>query len=167
MTKEIFWQLVEKVHIASRGDMEVKCKLLNAELRQLPLAEVQSFEAHFIECLDEAYTWPLWAAAYIIGGGCSDDSFWDFRSTLVSMGLQTYERALVDPESLVDLDYDAETAHFEGYQYVAGKVEEDLSRGFRSPRSRPHPQEPTGEPWDEDKVATLYPRLAAKYAYRG
>ncbi len=67
--------------------MDKKCRLLNTELRRLALDEVVSFHGHFTDCVDRAYSWPLWAAAYIMGGGCSDDGFWDFRSTLISMGL--------------------------------------------------------------------------------
>jgi hypothetical protein len=84
--------------------MEEKCELLETRLRKLPLQEVLSFHAHFTECLDRAYSWSMWAAAYIIGGGCSDDSFWDFRSTVISMGREIYEDALRDPETLAKLD---------------------------------------------------------------
>lgn len=167
MTLDQFWNIVEKVHRDSRGDMDKKCELLEAELRHLPLDEVRSFHRHFDECEDRAYSWELWAAAYIIGGGCSDDAFSDFRATLISMGRQTFERALADPQSLADIDYDAETAHYEGYQYVPTKVEEELGGGETSPRYAPAPAEPSGQSWDEDKVAELYPRLAEKYDYSG
>jgi hypothetical protein len=167
MTLDQFWNIVEKVHLVSEGDMDKKCELLDAELRRLPLDEVRSFHDYFYECFDRAYNWELWAAAYIIGGGCSDDKFSDFRSTLISMGRQTFERALADPQSLADIDYDSETADYEGYQYVPTQVERDLSGGQDFPRTRPHPNDPSGTIWDEDKVADLYPRLAKKYDYKG
>jgi hypothetical protein len=166
MTLDQFWNLIETVHRASDGDMDRKCELLDAELRRLPLDEVRSFHAHFYECLDRAYAEELWAAAYIIGSGCSDDSFSDFRSTLISMGRETYERALADPQLLADMDYDSEVAFYEGYQYVPTTVETDLN-GLPLPRSRPHPPAPSGKPWDEDKVANLFPKLAMKYDYCG
>jgi hypothetical protein len=167
MTLDQFWKIVEKVHRDSRGDMDKKCELLEAELRRLPLEEVRSFHRHFDECEDRAYTWELWAAAYIIGGGCSDDGFSDFRATLISMGRQTFERALSDPQSLADMDYEAESAQYEGYQYVPTTVETELGGGQRFPRYAPHPAEPSGKPWNEDNVAELYPRLAQKYDYSG
>ncbi len=166
MTVDQFWNLVEKVHHASQGDMDKKCELLDAELRRLPLDEVRSFREYFYECKDRAYTWELWAAAYIIGGGCSNDKFSDFRSTLISMGRQTFEHALADPQWLADVDYDADMADYEGYQYVPGKVEHDLNGRQDFPRSRPHPKAPSGAEWDEDKVAKLFPKLAQKYDYR-
>jgi len=167
MTLDQFWSTVEKVHRDARADMDKKCELLETELRRLPLEEVSSFHRHFDECVDRAYTWELWAAAYIIGGGCSDDSFSDFRATLISMGRETFERVLADPQSLADIDYDAETAHYEGYQYVPTTVETDLGGGQRFPRYQAHPAEPSGKSWDEDKVAELYPKLAEKYDYTG
>jgi hypothetical protein len=166
MTLDQFWNIVEQVHHASGGDMDRKCELLEEELRRLPLDEVRCFHAHFDECLDRAYSWELWAAAYIIGGGCSDDKFSDFRSTLISMGRQTFERTLADPQSLADIDYDADTADYEGYQYVPTQMERELG-GHDFPRSRPHPEQPSGTIWDEDKVAEFYPKLAKKYDYRG
>jgi Protein of unknown function (DUF4240) len=163
MTIDQYWNIIANVHQAAEGDMDKKCKLLEVELRRLSLDEVLSFHAQFYECQDRAYSWELWAAAYIIGGGCSDDSFSDFRSTLISMGRQTFERALAEPQSLADMNYDAETAFYEGYQYVPSKVEKDLGGGRRFPRPFPHPKEPSGKPWEEEKVLELYPKLAEKY----
>jgi hypothetical protein len=167
MTIDEFWNTVDKVHRASGGDMDKKCKLLGAELRKLPLVEVVSFCSHFQECEGRAYNWGLWAAAYIIGGGCSDDSFWDFRSTLISMGRDTFERALADPEWLAEINYDADNAHYEGYQYVPGKIEEELNGGEEILHPRVRPGAPSGEEWPEDKVAELFPKLAATYKFDG
>jgi hypothetical protein len=167
MTLDQFWSIVEKVHRDSLGDMDRKCELLDAVLRGLPLDEVVSFHAHFDECDVRAYSWELWAAAYIIGGGCSDDAFSDFRATLISMGRETFERALAAPEALADMDYDSEVAFYEGYQYVPTTVEAELGAGREFPRAHPFPAEPSGKPWEEDEVAELYPKLAEKYDYAG
>ena len=47
MTLDQFWNLIEKIHDASGGDMDKKCELLDAELRRLPLDEVRSFYDQF------------------------------------------------------------------------------------------------------------------------
>jgi len=83
------------------------------------------------------------------------------------MGRQTFEHALADPQSLAHMDYDAEIAHYEGYQYVPTTVEKELGGGQRFARYQAHPAEPSGKSWDEDKVAELYPKLAEKYDYSG
>ncbi|MEV7233888.1 DUF4240 domain-containing protein [Streptomyces sp. NPDC051020] len=48
------------------------------------------------------YRWDVWAAAYLIGGGCSDDSFMDFRAGLIALGRDWYERAAACPDSLAE-----------------------------------------------------------------
>jgi Protein of unknown function (DUF4240) len=40
------------------------------------------------------------AAAYLIGGGCSDDSFTDFRAGLIAAGRGWYEKVMSSPDSL-------------------------------------------------------------------
>lgn len=165
MTSDQFWSIVERVHNAAGGNMDRKCELLGAALRKLDLDEVRSFNDHFYERFDRAYSWDLWAAAYIIGGGCSDDGFMDFRSTLISMGRETYERALTDPQSLADMDYNAGDARYEGYQYVPAEIEKEFSDGQLFPRTRAHPDSPSGEPWDEDDLPDRFPKLARKYSF--
>ena len=165
MNIDQFWELIAEIHQASRGDMDTKCSLLANRLRKLPLAEVVSFDAHFTQCLDRAYAYRLWAAAYIINGGCSDDSFSDFRSTLISMGRQTFESTLADPNFLATIDYDPDVATYEGFQYVGRKVAQQMNGGKAFKRSQPHPESPTGEDWDDETVAFLFPILAEKYNY--
>lgn len=145
--------------------MDTKCESLQAELRRLPLEEIKSFHEHFDRCEDRGCTWELWAAAYIIGGGCSDDAFLDFRATLISMGREVFEQALANPQSLADINYDAEAAFYEGYQYIPALIEKELSGGKRFPRYAPGPAQPSGNPWDEDKVAEVFPKLAEKYEF--
>ena len=88
--------------------------------------------------MDSAYCWSLWGAAYVINGGCSDDPFVDFRASLISRGRQVFERALSDPDSLADEDFDGSDWFNEGYQYaVADGVRSAVSENARSPlRSR-------------------------------
>jgi hypothetical protein len=116
MTIEQFWKIVGKVHRGSKGDMGAKCRLLRKELRKLTAKEVRSFGDRFGDCEAKAYAWELWAAAYIIGGGRSDDMFSDFRSTPISMGQETFERVVVSPAALIDTQLDADNAFYEGYQ---------------------------------------------------
>src|SRR6185369_16521467 len=52
------------------------------------------------ELLAAAYRWDLWAAAYIVNGGCSDDGFEYFRAWLISQGQRFYEKCLADPEAV-------------------------------------------------------------------
>jgi len=94
----------------------------------------------------------------------------DFRSTLISLGRRAFESALNDPDSLAEIDIDRAWAKYEGYQYVAGKVYEEI-KGDEMPEERPGPsafirKEPTGTEFQEWAMSTRYPRLVAKYGYK-
>lgn len=164
MTTDEYWSIVDRVHLASAGDMDAKCESLGEELRKLDAAEVKSFSEHFDDCDDRAYSWELWAAAYIINGGCGDDTFSDFRASLISMGREIFEQVIANPESLADMNLTEDTAFYEGYQYVVNDVYEELT-GEMLLRTKPLPKEPSGSSWEEDKVAEVYPRLAEKFGY--
>ncbi|MCF2533984.1 DUF4240 domain-containing protein [Yinghuangia soli] len=64
--------------------------------------DILAYKRCFTELSDAAYRWDAWAAAYLIGGGCSDDSFIDFRAGLTLQGRDWYERALVNPDNLAE-----------------------------------------------------------------
>jgi len=134
----------------------------------MPPEELLSFARHFGELYFKAYKWEIWGAAYIIHGGCSNDSFMDFRSTLISLGRQPFEAALIDADSLADFDINPEWACFEGYQYVPGKVWRE--RFNHDPPEREeqtkHPAKPTGEGFEEEEMTPRFPRLVAKYGHK-
>lgn len=166
MNIDTFWQIIGEVHQASEGSMDRKCELLKMRLEELDEPELLDFIRHFETADAAAYTWPLWGAAYVMHGGCSDDSFSDFRGTLISQGRGVFERALADPESLAEVDYGDEDFCYEGFQYVAQEVARE-KLGDVPGSGVPFPADPTGEEWDEDQeqLDALYPRLTAKYAH--
>ncbi|WP_329437515.1 DUF4240 domain-containing protein [Streptomyces sp. NBC_01280] len=47
-------------------------------LSALPAEEILAFEQRFSGLRDVVYRWDVWADAYLIGGGCSDDRFSEF-----------------------------------------------------------------------------------------
>jgi len=166
MSIEEFWQIVERVHAAAPRNMEVKCHLLAEELRVLPPEEIQSFDQHFTDCECRAYREDVWGAGFVINNGCGDTGFMDFRSVLVSLGRTTFENALRDPDSLAEADIDRAWGRYEGYQYVAHTVHEQITGeslpDYRSPFHAPL----VGEPFQEWTLSSRYPRLAAKYGFK-
>src|SRR6185436_13058571 len=171
MNIDEFWSFVERVHVAAPYNMDEKCRRLTTELRQLPCEEILSFGRHFTELFYQAYNWELWAAAYMIRHGCSDDSFRDVRSRLIWLVREAYTTALRDVDSLVEFNIAPEWAAYEGYQYVAGTVYEEkcgshvVNRVEDTAHRNAHPKEPTGRDWHEWELYERYPRLAAKYGW--
>jgi len=70
MNKGQFWQLISEMN-----QKEETSEWLVEHLTSQPTSEITDFEIHFQTALKESYTSSLWAAAYIIFGGCSDDLF--------------------------------------------------------------------------------------------
>jgi hypothetical protein len=102
MDEENFWAIVQSANDISGGSMDRKCDVLRQQISALSKDAALEFGRLFDAMMDKAYHWPLWGAAYAIHGGCGDDSFMDFRASLISRGRQAFERALSDPDTLAD-----------------------------------------------------------------
>jgi hypothetical protein len=172
MTTDKFWDIIGRVHEAGRGDKKRKCELIGEELRKLSAEDVQAFDDHFTDLCYQAYRWELWDAAFLICGGCGNDSFMDFRYNLISMGREIFEKAMSDPDSLADLDLDRESARFEEYGYAISEAREDVMKregkgaeGNWRPSGK-HPKTPAGTECEEWEMEQRFPRLAAKYGHK-
>jgi hypothetical protein len=142
MDIEKFWEIID-----AAKDSEVPEEIVSEELKKLPPDEIVSYQEHFDSLYDQAYRWDLWGAAYMIGGGCSDDGFMDFRYGLISKGREIYENTLKNPDSLSSLGQGIEIEN-ESFGYVAQEIYEELT-GDEIPRKEPSgPGEPIGEEWD-------------------
>ena len=113
MDEQAFWQIVQHAHDASHGNMARKCELLTAQIVQLSKEDAVEFRNIFDAMMYRAFHHPLWAAAYLIHRGCGDDTFSDFRSSLISRGQGAFETALSDPDTLADEPIDEDAWFFE------------------------------------------------------
>ena len=136
---------------------------LREVLEGLPDDELVAFAAAFDAELVRLNRWELWGAGFVLAGGMGDDSFHYFRAWLVGKGRDAVDRALDDPDSLVEIlaDADVEAGYDnEPLEYVAGDVIDD--RGIEPSEEELHADDdPEGEPFDEDAVDERYPRSAA------
>ena len=160
-----FWELIEKSRKGAE-ECEEHAEALTSLLSKLKLTQIVEFQKHFTRCLDDAYRWDLWAVAYIIHGGCSDDSFEYFRCWLIGQGRKYYEAALASPEKAADNVEPGDYAECEDLLYAAASAYETVSGHdeMASPTGD-RPSEPAGEKWDEDDVGKLYPKLAKKFDF--
>jgi hypothetical protein len=161
MNKAGFWEIIESAKLASPSKDE-RPEALRAVLEKLSPDEIKSFHEAYLGLVSTAYTWPLWGAAYVMNGGCSDDCFDYFRDWLISEGQSVYEAALKDPETLAQLPR-IDVIELEEFRYVADKVYEDKAGRAMESTYPPFPSEPAGDSWDEDTVDKLFPKLAAMY----
>lgn len=155
-----FWRLIDASRRTGSGDVGDQAEALRRRLEQLQPHEIVEFDQIFREHLVAAYRWDLWAAAYIINGGCSDDAFEYFRCWLIAQGERVFREALTDPETLAtraEPDVEAESM-----LYAAAEAYESRT-GAALPASVALPSEPDGERWDEDDLEGMYPKLWARF----
>lgn len=159
MDDETFWGLIA----AARQDGDA---LIDA-LAGRTAAEIIEFDRIASEKVRDAFRWDLWAVAYIMNGGCSDDGFDYFITWLIGRGRDAYHAALASPARAADgCDPDDEPfenemlwwAPAQAYARVTGQ-DPDAFYELAHRVSRTI----QGEAWDEDAVGGMYPELAARF----
>jgi Protein of unknown function (DUF4240) len=72
---------------------------LHQRLAQLPESDLADFEVHHQRAFADSYDWGLWGAAYVINGGCSEESWEDWMSpSMYVVEARTCDYAYVAPE---------------------------------------------------------------------
>src|SRR5574341_479228 len=114
-----FWSLNGHSYEAANGDLNLQVELLVEKLANGTTEEILDYDSIFEELMDQANTATLWDAADIIGCGCGNDDFRDFRGWLIAHGKEIYENAISDPESIGDVGKFDERARHEEFLYVS------------------------------------------------
>jgi len=171
--REWFWQIVE---LSREGDpaQEEQIAQLRAILSKYPAELIEVFGSEFDAVLSETYSWDLWGAAYVIMGGCSDDSFEYFRVWMVSRGNAFFEAARENPDRMAELippTFD-DLPDFELFAYAAGdawalKTGEEPYEMPTAPNMI-YTREPDGQPFGEedDDFSDRYPMLWERFGAR-
>jgi len=164
---DLEWFWAQNDASLGEGDQDAQIERLRDGLKRLSDQDLVDFIHLYHAVMNRTYSWRLWAAAYAIGGGCSDDGFIDFRSWLISRGKAVAEAAMADPESLADLEFDPDEAQFEEYAYVA--LEEFETRSEGAPLETIYEgagADPSNPDWefDFDDAAEMKKRLPKLYA---
>jgi Protein of unknown function (DUF4240) len=105
MDTQRFWQLIEaaRVQAADPGDGEAVAVRAAVLLAVFPREEIVAAERVLSGLMADSYRTSLWAAAYVINGGCSDDGFDYFRGWLIARGREAFDQAVADPDALANL----------------------------------------------------------------
>ena len=151
MDTEHFWALIEEARAAApdasdADDVAARAAVLLAARDPQQILRAQQV---FWDLLAASYQAPLWAAAYLINGGCSDDGFEYFRGWLITQGRATFEQVVADTDRLAEVPAvraaAAEGAELEG--------EEALGIAWEAYRSA------TGSDLPPDSFTITYPAL--------
>jgi hypothetical protein len=184
MDKSIFWKLIDDAR-REAGSSDGVAGLLVDKLAGMDIGGIMRWKHIFDAYQKLSYKSRLWAAAYVINGGCSDDGFDYFRGWLTAQGKDVFLRALADPDSLVDVDVEMDEAFDEemlavGYEAYfkksnmtqrdygkarAASLEHKLSDDERRDLAQEIHYAPDMDlPWDEDNPGVVVPKLSEKFA---
>jgi hypothetical protein len=174
MDSNQFWALIEDARrqVPDPTDAAAVAERATALLATHPRADIVATQQILWDLMADSYRTPLWAAAYTINGGCSDDGFDYFRGWLITQGRTAHEQAAADPDTLADLpavraaaagDFELECEAALGIAWYAHLTAagEQLPAGACTIR---YPALETG--WDFEDPAELprrLPRLAELY----
>ncbi len=154
----------------SRGgtqSTEGQAEKLEELLMELPAGHIQGFDKIFAELRIAAYRWDLWGVAYLLCGGCSDDSFDYFTAWIIGKGESFYNEALANPESIAEKVTEDDSPDGEPLMYAAPKAYE-AQTGDAMPVGNIHlPAEPIGIKWEEEALPGLFPIAYAKQGICG
>jgi hypothetical protein len=182
-----FWDIIEAARARTGPDQPFD-QALTGCLASRTRQDILEYHARFHQMHAALYRWDLWAAAYLIGGGCSDDGFIDFRAGLIAQGRDWYEKAAAEPDGLADNPAVVgaggggaqDPLFYEAVNYAAPRAfgqpggEEGFYAAwdrFRGPRDqRGHDAVDMGEDFDFDdpeQMRRRLPRLAALFLADG
>ncbi|MBT2688793.1 DUF4240 domain-containing protein [Bacillus sp. ISL-47] len=177
MTEMLFWEMLETSRRKGEDPEEQLEWLINV-LSRRPVKDIVMFDYWFNQNYNKSYTSNLWAAAYIIMGGCSDDCFDYFRAWLLYQGKETYEAIMKDPEEIIPclrgLEEEEDMPQLEELLYVASMAYEEKT-GFDEDQYYHLYEKLSGDSyvlpdieldWDEDDEQGLrekYPKLWERY----
>lgn len=172
MTHDQFWQIIADTCRSDPHSAEEWGTRLTDALAELSAEDIIEWNHIFDELAKQAYRTDLWAAAYHMNGGASDDGFYYFRCWLIGMGKTIYENAIADADSLADvassawftegIDAEAEiyaAAHLAWMRVTGNDYNADYP-------ARNESADLIGEIWDCDdntEMQKRLPRLAALY----
>ncbi|MFI1652288.1 DUF4240 domain-containing protein [Streptomyces avidinii] len=105
MNKQQFWQLIEAARnqASNPNDGEAVAREATSLLASRPAEEIVAAEQVLWDLMVDSCSNPLWAAACLANGGCSDDGFDYFRGWLIAQGCEVFERVVADPDALAEL----------------------------------------------------------------
>ncbi len=158
MDEGLFWNLIGDPALPLAERLET----LADRLAGFKPAEIKAFDK-ILRTLDaDLYRTDIWALAYLLQGGCSDDSFEQFRGWLILQGEDVVRGTEKNPDSF---DTDLHTGGLAGGMDAlrdAAPLAYEMRAGKPMTPNKMPLRTLTGPDWDEDDFAKYLPRVAAK-----
>jgi hypothetical protein len=172
MRTDDFWAVIDRATADRPASPADVAKRAAADLATRDPEEIVAWARHLDRVMVASGTEDLWAAAYVIHGGCSEEGFDSFRGWLIAHGRETVAGSVKSPDSLADMPavraaadngavFEAEevlTIAAEAYRQATGSEMPD----WETPATRPD----AADLWDfdnEEEMQKRLPRLSALF----
>ncbi len=97
-----FWSIIESSGAPDKCTPDEQCESIVADLALLPKEDLIEFENIRHRLLNQAYSWPMLKACFIVVSYVSDDVFEDFRHWVILNGKERFFKTLANPNCMVD-----------------------------------------------------------------
>ncbi|MEU4245276.1 DUF4240 domain-containing protein [Actinoplanes sp. NPDC026619] len=172
MRTDDFWAVIGRATADRPATPAEVAKRAAADLATHDPEEIVAWARHLDKVMVASGTQDLWAAAYLINGGCSDEGFDNFRGWLIAHGRDAVAGSVKSPDALADMPavqaaadngavFEAEevlTIAAEAYRQATGSE----MPAWEAPATRPD----SADLWDfdnEEEMQRRLPRLSALF----
>ena len=172
MRTDDFWAVIDRATADRPGSPGEVAKRAVTELAAGDPDEIVAWGRHLDKVMVASGKEDLWAAAYLINGGCSDEGFDSFRGWLIAHGREVRARSVREPDSLAELPA-VRSAAIKGAVLEAGVVLTIAAEAYAAATGGPLPESerPVTRPepdqlWDfdnEEEMTRRLPRLSALF----
>ena len=172
MRTDDFWAVIARATADRPATPGEVAKRAVTELAAGDPDEIVAWGRHLDKVMVASGTQDLWAAAYLINGGCSDEGFDAFRGWLIAHGREAVARSVRSPDSLAEMPLvraAAETgAVFEAEEVlsIAAAAYAEATGSDLPPEDRPATRPDADDLWDfdnEEEMQRRLPKLSALF----
>lgn len=157
MDEDLFWALIDD----GLGDDPLGARLdsLPERLASFSATAIRAFEKILRDMDQRACRWDIWALAYLLQGGCSDDAFDAFRGWLILQGRAVFEATLANPDGFDVGLHSGQAGGMTGLRDAA-PLAYDMRQGKPMPPVKTPPLQVLGPEIAEQDFAAALPRIA-------
>jgi hypothetical protein len=167
MNEQILWILIEQTQV-EKSSVYKQSQLLMELLSEWSVPLILKFEKAYWALIQRSYDADLWAAAYVLNDGCSQEEFLNFRNWLLLQGQSTFRKTVEDPESITEW-LDLPMQNFIQYPDLHNKIIELIAIKSKQPIEIRHTEENfelSGDYWENDlEVVDKVPALCKKMGW--
>jgi hypothetical protein len=172
MRTDDFWAVIGRATADRPASPAEVAKRAAADLATRDPEEIVAWGRHLDKVMVASGTENLWAAAYLINGGCSEEGFDSFRGWLIAHGREAVARSVKSPDSLADVPAVRAAAEngavFEAEEVlsIAADAYQQATGSEMPAEERPVTRPEAGDLWDfddEEEMRRRLPKLSALF----